>query len=294
MRTDSLRIATKHYYWKPSKAFFHSLELEEYALAGVRFKHPLMDLGCGNGIFSAMLQERGVLDSVDVAVDYSAKSLSHVKKNVACWAIQADANALPFKADSFASVFANDAVSSVTPGVDQVLREVYRILVDGGSFVLAVPTVWSDEAQLIPRILRKVGASRLAKRYLERRNRRLTDRHIFDENGWLKKLDEANFRVEQVRYYFSPGQAFWANFFALWFFRVFAICKIVKGSWIKRIGMVVQEKMFRKLFVKEQTISQAQRQDRAGYIFIVARRQLPILIHWFLSTFAPEVLTVAS
>jgi hypothetical protein len=52
--TDSLRIATEHYYWKPGKALFHAVQVEEYARTGVCFEHPVMDLGCGDGILGLL------------------------------------------------------------------------------------------------------------------------------------------------------------------------------------------------------------------------------------------------
>jgi hypothetical protein len=57
MRKDGFAIASEHYYWIPSHAFFRSFEPEEYANTKVDFKRPLMDLGCGDGVFAAMLQE---------------------------------------------------------------------------------------------------------------------------------------------------------------------------------------------------------------------------------------------
>jgi 2-polyprenyl-3-methyl-5-hydroxy-6-metoxy-1,4-benzoquinol methylase len=95
MPPDSLKIATEAYYWKPGKALFEAVEVEQYARAGVRFAHPILDLGCGDGTFSAMLRSRGVLDAVDVALDYSWKSLAHAQPHAAWGTIQADTRALP-------------------------------------------------------------------------------------------------------------------------------------------------------------------------------------------------------
>lgn len=121
-------MATEHYYWKPGKALFHAVELEEYARAGVCFEHPVMDLGCGDGIFSEMLLERGVLDSVDVALDCSAEDLWRAKKNAVYGVIQGDARSLPLKSGTMASVLSNDSLTSVITDVSRVVSEIRCVI----------------------------------------------------------------------------------------------------------------------------------------------------------------------
>jgi SAM-dependent methyltransferase len=267
--TDSLRIATEHYYWKPGKALFHAVQVEEYARTGVCFEHPVMDLGCGNGAFSEILQERGILDSVDVALDYSAKDLWRVKRNVVYGVIQGDARDLPLKGGTIASVLANDSLSSMTTDVSRALSEIYRVLSNQGLFVLTVP-VRFNEARMGAKVLRRIGASRLATRYVEYLNRRLLEYQRFDEEGWLKKLQERHFHIEQVRRYFTPRQAFWGDLLGLQIFRVFAFLKIMRVGWLRRGAARIEEKMFRSVFVEEQF--SAQKPDGTFRLLVVARK----------------------
>src|SRR5262249_42705392 len=87
-----------------------AIELEQYICTEVHFGYPVLDLGCGNGTFSAMLREKGLLDSVEVALDYSRKDLPSVNKNVVYGVSQGDARALPFRTGAFASVLANASI----------------------------------------------------------------------------------------------------------------------------------------------------------------------------------------
>src|SRR6266404_9683293 len=130
MKTESLRVATEHYYWKPYKAYFDAIALEQYVQTEVHFGHPVLDLGCGDGLFSAMLRERGVLESVEVALDYSLQGLRAGNKTARQGRIQGDARALPFRRGDFASVLANASISAVRPDVDAAIREVHRVLTD--------------------------------------------------------------------------------------------------------------------------------------------------------------------
>src|SRR5207249_8726272 len=107
------------------------------------------------------------------------------------------------------------SLSSVITDVSRAISEICRVLSNQGLFVLAVPVSGSNEARLVAKGLRRIGASRLATRYVEKLNRRLADYQMFDEEGWLKKLQEGHFYIEQVRYYFTPRQAFWGDLLGL-------------------------------------------------------------------------------
>lgn len=270
---NSLRISTDYYYYKPVSAFFRSFELDEYASANVSFEHPVMDMGCGDGTFAAMLQEKGILDSVDIAIDYSGNDLSKVKKNVECSVSQADARALPFKSDILKSVFANGVIAGVPPDVDLALKEVYRVLVEKGLFVLTVPTPRFSQNLVIPRMLRKVGALWLEKYYLTRVDRRLGRWRVLDEEIWVKKLQQANFHIEQVRYYFTPRQAFWYSLLFPRFFQVFAFLKMLRMRWVRQVTARILEKLLRPIYKKEQPLANVHRRDQVGMLLIVARKK---------------------
>ncbi len=273
MEKDNLRIASRYYYGKSFLAFFRSFELEEYTRAGVRFEHPVMDLGCGDGTFATMLQETGLLDSTDVSIDYSMKDLLAATK-AGHIAIQGDVMMLPFRNGTFASVLANGVLCCVKGSIDQLISEVYRILVDKGVLVLTVATPWFNQNLLIPKMLSKVGLSGLATRYLERLNGRLFHYHMFDEQAWLKKLEQAGFHAEQVRYYFTPHEAFWWSLMLLRYspFRVFALSRILEARWIKQLAARITEKMFRPVFEKERSLTQVHRRNQAGYLLITVRK----------------------
>jgi SAM-dependent methyltransferase len=176
------------------------------------------------------------------------------------------------KAGVLASVLANSVLNAVRADVDRAILEVYRVLADQGLFVLTVPTTWIDQTYLVSKILRKVGASQLAIRHLAKLNRRLDHHQISDEEGWLKRREDAHFHVEQVRYYITPRQAFWVSILTLQVFRVFAFLKILRVHWIRQKAAHIQEKIFRPIFVKEQSLVQLRKRDQAGYLLIVARK----------------------
>jgi SAM-dependent methyltransferase len=275
MATDSVRVVTQHYYWKPVWSVFRIFEVEEYARAGVSFASPVMDLGCGDGVFASMLRDRGLLDIIDVGLDYCIRDLSEVKQKEMT-AVQGDIRTLPLKTNAMKSVFANGVLGSLKANdeadLNRVMAEVHRILSEHGLFVLTVPTRCFDKNLVIPQFYRSIGASWLASQYLRRSNRGLTHYWIFDENEWRKKLQEACFRVEQVRYYFTPHQARWWTLLSLQIFRVFAVSKLLGVRWLKQGAAFLQQKMFQRIFVAEQSLPQEDKRERAGFLLIVARK----------------------
>lgn len=273
MTKDSLMIATEKYYWKPAWSVFCSFQLEEYARAGINFEHPVMDLGCGDGTFAMMLQERGLLDSVDFAFDYSEEQLSSLKMSPRCSVFRADARTLPLKSGTLGTVIATGVLCCLETDIDRSISEVYRVLNHKGLFVLTLPTSHFNRNLAIPKFYSKIGASQLANQYLADLDRGLGHHHLLDEEKWLKKLKEAHFHVEQVRYFFTPCQGFWWDLLTLQIFRVFAISKILRLESVKQLAARIQEKFFRTVFEKEQLLGQRQKQDEAGYILVVARKK---------------------
>lgn len=272
MAADSLAVATDHYHWKPGKAFFHSFELEEYGRAGLEIEHPLLDLGCADGTFASMLRERGVVDFVDFGLEYASQGLRSARERMRSGALRGDARALPVRSGALRTVVANGVLCSVESDVERAISEVHRVLAERGQFVLTVPTDRVNETQLIPNALRRAGFPGLAARYLARLNRRCIVFHTLDEAAWRERLREGRFRIEQVRYFFTPRQAFWTNLLAFHVFRVFAVSKALRVRALQRALSRLQERSFRRIFAREQAVEQRDKRASAAYLLIVARK----------------------
>jgi SAM-dependent methyltransferase len=272
----SVNSVTENYYWKPVWSIFRIFELEEYARAELFFEHPILDFGCGDGTFARILRQRGIVDYVDVALDYSIRDLPRARRLAACSVVQADIGALPLKTATFASTFANGVFGSAMANgerdIDRSLAEACRVLADNGLFVLSVPTLWFDKNLIIPRIYKQIGASWLAERYLARIHHGLSHYWLFDEGTWVKKIENANFSIEQVRYYFTPRQAHWWTLLSLQIFRVFAISKLLGIPFFQHKAAYIQQRMFQRVFNLEQSVEQVYKKQRAGFLLIVARK----------------------
>jgi SAM-dependent methyltransferase len=265
-----LTVSTRHYYWKPSHALFHAFELEAYAGAGVVLARPVLDLGCGDGTFAAMLRDRGVLTAVDVAVEPDAGRVRRAGALGFSSAVRGDARALPLAGGAFGSVVANSVLNAIPDSLSSCLSEVDRVLVPGGMFVLTLPTAGVDRTRLGPRLLRAVGARGAARRLQARVNRRLDVLQVRDESSWLAAIESGGFRIERVRRYFTPRQAAWTNLLSLQLFRAFAPLRLLGGGTVGRLAARVEARLFRPLF-RVETGAGAGR-DGAS-ILVVARKR---------------------
>jgi SAM-dependent methyltransferase len=279
VRTNSCQTATHHYYFQPSTAFFRSFELDVYASAGIHFQHPTLDLGCGDGIFAHMLQDAGILDSTDLAIDYSFDKLSQVHgKKPRSKLFQADVRALPFKSNQFSSIVSNGVICCINSdneaAVNQAFAEAHRVLNDEGTFILTTFTSQFERNLLVPKILRSLGMCQLASKYVTRMTRGLGHYQVFDAETWIKKLQDCHFDIRQVHYYFSPYQGLWWNFFTLppvsfWFKRL----KNRRLRLLRYFSTFLLARFFELILRTRRNPDTIP--ETAGYVLIAAQKGLP-------------------
>lgn len=265
-----MEIATRHRYWRPSHALFHAFELEAYAAAKVAFKRPVLDLGCGDGTFAAMLRERGLLGVLDVALEIDPERLRRARATGIRGPVRADARALPLRSEVMGSVLANSVLNALPRGPEACLAEVQRVLAPGGLFVLTVPTARAAGARLLPRVLRGLGARAAAGRLDQCLGRRLEEVQLRDEGAWGSALECAGFRVERVRRYFTPRQAVWTDALDLPPMRVLAPLRRAGAGRLGRAAARIEERALRPLFEAE---ARSESVASAGTsILVVARK----------------------
>lgn len=117
------------------QALFRAVEAE--VIASYDFKEPILDVGCGDGVFSEVLLGKG---KKIIGVDLDERALKEAeKRKIYQKLIKADAKNLPFPSGSFASVLANSSLEHIE-NLAPVLNEVYRVLKRGGFLVLSAPS----------------------------------------------------------------------------------------------------------------------------------------------------------
>ena len=122
------RIFDKRYnspYW--IRRYTHR-QIHEQILRHVEAGQEVLDVGCGEGVFSLLAGQRG---TIVTGVDVSRPNVQAARRLAAEWGVraeffQADAEKLPFGNDSFDVVVSSHVLEHL-PHLFQGLRELYRV-----------------------------------------------------------------------------------------------------------------------------------------------------------------------
>ena len=169
---------------------------EAHVLSRISFCRPILDLGCGDGIFASIL----FANTVDVGVDIDFRQISLALSAGAYHTLLVgEASELPFPASFFGSVLSNCVIEHI-PEVEKVLDEVHRVLVRDGYFVFTVPSEYFGDSLLYPAWLDRVGLRGLAEIYRTRANQYLQHYHCDSPVAWQKRLEQAGFTLAAQQY----------------------------------------------------------------------------------------------
>jgi SAM-dependent methyltransferase len=178
-------VPLNHAVWRASEAA---------VLASVPMPRPILDIGCGDGLFARLLFKQ----PVDVGVDLSISQLMKAGESGAYERVEtADATRLPFPDSSFQTVFSNCVLEHI-PAVDLVCREAARVLRPGGRFVFTVPTDRFADFLFYPALARSLGVPWLGALYVRALNRVFRHYHTDSPERWQQRLAGADFTIEAV------------------------------------------------------------------------------------------------
>ncbi len=203
-------------------------------LAALRFEHPILDVGCGDGLFGQVFfgQDQGV----DVGLDYSAKELrTAAQRGPYRSLMRGDVARLPFADGSFATVFSNGVLEHVHD-LRGGLQEIARVLRPEGRLIFTVPTM-EDELELSgAALLRKLGLRSLAQRYADAYNRAFAQINVFPLETWRQMLMDSGLTLVSGQAYGPPAVFRWHDVLLPTSLPNF-ICKRLTGRWSVLTGL---------------------------------------------------------
>lgn len=170
-------------------------------LAEIPMRRPVLDLGCGDGVFGRVLFD----EPVDLGIDASSHELA-IARAAGCYRLllRADGAALPCADASIETVVSNGVLEHVEQ-LPSALREIQRVLRPGGRLVFSVPGQGEHEHLAISALLRRAGLPGLAARYVDAFNDIFEHRNFFDAAGWQDHLEAAGLQLESVTHYNPAG-----------------------------------------------------------------------------------------
>jgi SAM-dependent methyltransferase len=170
--------------------------LEARALVGLSLRPPVLDLGCGDGIFGSLVFPGGV----EFGLDASVREVRLARPRGAYrHVLAANIEAIPLADASVNSVVSNCVMEHVDH-LDTALAEIRRVLRPGGTFAFTTPSERFTEFFFYPRWLDRLGLPSLARRWERFRNDYHHHVNVFEPEVWKERLLRSGLVVEEQRY----------------------------------------------------------------------------------------------
>ncbi len=200
---------------------------EAALLAETPLAPPLLDVGCGDGLFAELSDRlRGA-----IGVDLGGREVRRAAhRAIYAATVQADAARLPFAAGSFATVVSISALEHMTD-LDRVLAELARVLRPGGRLVMSVPGPEIATAMFWPRALRRLGLGWAARTYESLVNGCFHHHNLFSREDWSRRLGTFGLSVVAAHDFKSPRAAMLQDL-SLPTAIVPALLRRLTGSWV--------------------------------------------------------------
>lgn len=231
MRKNTDKAQEKDYLWEnlirlPSfRAFLRAVEGRFYK--DVELKAPVLDVGCGDGIFAEITFDK----KIDIGFDPSFQILQEPANQQAYeYLLCAGGAGIPFPDACFATVISNSVLEHI-PELDAVIPEINRVLKTGGKFIFCVPNDNLLKNLSVSNFLDKMGLHSLAKSYRSFFNAISRHHHADPYAVWGKRLSQNGFAIERWWHYFSPRNLHtleWGHYWGL----PSLINKKLFGKWI--------------------------------------------------------------
>jgi SAM-dependent methyltransferase len=136
-RSEVGQVRIGEVYWPLFENLAHSFWRAQELTLFVRHKHllepPVLDLGCGDGIFGRLAG----FPPATIGVDYDVASLVAREAGDARVGVRADASRLPFRSASIATCVSNSVLEHL-PDLETCLAEVSRVVRPGGRFIFSL------------------------------------------------------------------------------------------------------------------------------------------------------------
>ncbi len=181
-----------------SLALWRAIEAGE--VNKIKYKRPILDVGCGFGEFAGVCFKR----KVEVGIDISPRDLIMAKEGGKYKKLLlADTRKLPFPKESFSTVISISVLEHV-PDVQLAIKEIFRVLKKDGLLIFTVPTNRLYNCLFYPGLLEKLNLSFLAKGYYRLYNKAFKHVNIVDQNEWIKMAQKAGFTVKLLKEIIPP------------------------------------------------------------------------------------------
>ncbi|MFA5839219.1 MAG: class I SAM-dependent methyltransferase [Candidatus Margulisiibacteriota bacterium] len=247
------------------------LAIERYLECRILSKHafnrPILDIGCGEGMFAFIL----FAEKIDVGIDPNKSELQRAKEyGMYAELIECYGDKITKPSNFFNTIMSNSVLEHI-PSLEPVLQEAHRLLSDQGVFYVTVPTDMFDNYSVIYQFLSSLRLTELAEKYRRFFNRFWRHYNFHNREEWTALFEKNGFKVKEAIEYDSKFVCLMNDFMAPFAFLSF-ICKKLLNRWIvlpqirnKYIGLFV--------WLAEVLVNKFEGKGKGGIIFFALSKQ---------------------
>lgn len=236
--------------------------LECRILSSMPFERPILDIGCGEGLFAKML----FAEKVDTGIDPNSREIERARElDIYHELIVCKGDAIPKPDGHYRTIFSNSVVEHI-PDLKPVLREAHRLLATGGRLYLTVPSDKFDHYTVGNQILSTLGMRNLAERFRVFYNRFWKHYHYHSLVEWETIARRAGFTVIASHTYGPKSVCLFDDALVPFSALEFAT-KCLFNRWTLFPG--VRRIMLYPIYLLAQTVLRgAERADGGGLVFL--------------------------
>ncbi len=204
--------------------------LESAIYVGRPLNKPVLDLGCGDGIFVEITFGKNF--QLDYGLDPHPTEIERAKqRNVYQHLIHSTGNQIPLENESISTVISNSVMEHIEE-ISPVLKEAHRILKKNGELHMTVPTDFFDQFSTVSTILRALKLRSLDLKFRNFYNHFWNHFHFYNQNKWKALLKENGFECVEVKEYSTHSETLIHDLLVPFALPAFVVNKIFKRYFI--------------------------------------------------------------
>lgn len=242
--------------------------MECVILSGKSFTRPILDIGCGDGIFAYNL----FAEQIDLGIDPNPKEIQSARKrNIYKELIICYGDRISKPSGMFNTIFSNSVLEHI-PEIDKVLKEAHRLLSSEGKMYLTLPTNLFEQYTLLYQFLIKLKLNNLANKYQNFFNKFWRHYHCYDVKGWSGLFTRCGFKVIDVEEYGSLSMCMTNDILAPFSLLSFILKKIT-NEWVWSTTRKMSAPFLNKIWKNYQELDF--KNNLGGLVFFEIQKKCP-------------------